>query len=124
MRMSITRAVCTVAIAACVTLAVSNNACGQVTVTTVQSSAPAVIGYAAERRGLFGLWTTYRPIVGTVPVVKTVTVQQTPVYVPTPAPVYVAPAPIVYPAPVTSYLAPVPPPIPVTTYYTPLYPRY
>lgn len=145
MRTSITRTACAVAIAACATLASSDDACGQVTVTTVQTSAPAVIGYVPERRGLFGLRTAYRPIVGAVPVQKTVTVQQAPVavqrppvyvptpvtvqrppvYVPTPAPVY-APAPVYVPAPVvpvTTYLAPVTP-VPVTTYYTPLYPRY
>ena len=138
MRMSIMRALSTAAIAACVALVGSNSACGQVTVTTVQSSAPAVVGYAAEPAGLFGFRTNYRPIVGNVPVKKTVTVQQTPVYVAPapvyvrpapvyvrPAPVYVQPAPVAYPAPATSYLAPVPPsPLPVTSYYTPLYPRY
>jgi hypothetical protein len=122
MRMSITRAVFTVAIASCVSLIGSNDACGQYAVTTVQSSAPAVIGYTAERRGLFGLRTAYRPIVGTVPVQKTVIVQQRPVYVP--APVYVQRPAVVYTAPVTTYLAPVPQQIPVTTYYTPVYPRY
>ena len=119
MKVSITRAACAVAIAACITSLTSDSADGQVTVTTVQTNAPAVIGYQAERRGLFGLRTSYRPIVGTVPVQRTVAVQQVPAYV-SPSP-YV-PAPVVISQP--SYLAP----IPVTTYYapyyTPVYPRY
>lgn len=139
MKMSLARVACTMAIAVGSVFLGSHRAQGQVTVTTVQTSAPAVIGYAEERRGLFGLWTTYRPIVGTVPVQKTVTVRQTQPYVPPAyvspvyvapvygAPVYVAPTyvPAPTPAPVTAYLAPVPPsPIPVNNYYSPLYPRY
>lgn len=122
MKVSITRAACAVAIAACITSLTSDSADGQVTVTTVQTNAPAVIGYQAERRGLFGLRTSYRPIMGTVPVQKTVTVQQVPAYVP---PSLYAPAPVVVPTVQPSYLAPIPPtPIPVTPYYTPVYPRY
>ncbi|MGI9471771.1 MAG: hypothetical protein ACR2NZ_09585 [Rubripirellula sp.] len=119
---------------------------GQVTVTTVQSSAPAVIGYTAQPRGLFGLRTSYQPIVANVPVQKTIAVQQAPTYIPPPVvqPVTVqrayVPAPVTYVPPVTyrttyvpapvatpvpTYLAPLPPtPVPVTTYYTPVYPRY
>ena len=148
MRMSIKRSALAVAIVVGVGLSSGDRASAQVTVTTVQSTAPGVIGYVPERVGLFGWRTGYRPIVGNVPVKKTVTtVQQAPAYVATPvavqrvpvyvapapapvvvqrAPVYVAPAPT-YVAPVatTTYLAPVPPtPIPVTTYYTPVYPRY
>jgi hypothetical protein len=134
MKMSIMRLSGTLAIAALATWLSSESVYGQVTVTTVQSSAPAVIGYAAQPRGLFGWRTSYQPIVANVPVQKTVTVQQVPAYVPqpvtvqrvyVPAPVqqtYV-PAPITYRAP--TYLAPLPPtPIPVTSYYTPVYPRY
>ena len=136
MKMSIVRATGTLAIAAFATWFSSESACGQVTVTTVQTSAPAVVGYAAQPVGLFGLRTSYQPIVANVPVKKTVTVQQSPAYVPrpvavqrvyVPAPVTVqrayVPAPVTVPVP--TYLAPVPPtPIPVTTYYTPVYPRY
>jgi hypothetical protein len=146
MRMSIKRAALAVAIVAGVGLSSGDRASAQVTVTTVQSTAPGVIGYVPERVGLFGWRTGYRPIVGSVPVRRTVTtVQQSPAYVATPvvvqrapvyvappapvavqrAPVYVAPAPVVFPVATTTYLAPMPPaPIPVTTYYTPVYPRY
>jgi hypothetical protein len=136
MKKSIMRASGTLAITAFVICFSSESACGQVTVTTVQTSAPAVVGYAARPYGLFGLRTAYQPIVANVPVQRTVTVQRTPAYVPqpvtvqrayVPAPVAVqrvyVPAPVAVPAPI--YLAPIPPtPIPVTTYYTPLYPRY
>ena len=142
MKMSIIRAMGTLAIAAFATCFSSENACAQVTVTTVQTTAPAVIGYAAQPRGLFGLRTSYQPIVANVPAQKTVTVRQIPAYAPrpvvvpqpvavqrvyVPAPVTVqrayVPAPVAVPVP--TYLAPVPrAPVPVTTYYTPVYPRY
>lgn len=142
MKMITMRASITLAIAGFISFGISDSASGQTTVTTVQTNAPAVIGYTAQPYGLFGLRTSYQPIVANVPVQKTVTVQQTPAYVPQPVtvqrpyvppatyvapPVYVPPATYV-PAPVvvpTTYLAPVPPtPVPVTTYYTPYYPRY
>lgn len=134
MKMSIARVISTVtrtvAIAVFAMLVSSGRVYGQYTVTTVQTREPAVIGYAAERAGLFGFQTAYRPIVGTVPVTKTVIVQQRPAYVaPTyVAPTYVAPAysfPAYTPAPVSAYLAPFPPaPVPVTSYYTPIYRAY
>jgi hypothetical protein len=117
MKMSITRAAFTVVISACITSLASDHADGQATVTTVQTNEPVVIGYQAERRGLFGLRTSYRPIVGTVPVQKTVTVQQVPAYVP---PSFYVPTTVVVPQP--GYLAPTPPTqVPVTTYYAPYY---
>lgn len=130
MKTNIIRTMGTLAIVALVTSIQSESASAQVTVTTVQTSTPAVVGYAARPVGLFGRRTRYDPIVANVPVQKTVTVRQTPVYVPQPVTVqrtYVAPPTYVAPvaAPTTVYLAPTPPtPIPVTTYYTPVYPRY
>ena len=139
MKMSILRVFGTLAIAALGSCISSESVYGQVTVTTVQTSAPAVVGYAARPAGLFGFRTAYDPVVANVPVKKTVTVQQTPVYVAPPVTVQRLPSPVTvqrayvpptYVAPpvavpVTTYLAPVPPaPVPVTSYYTPYYPRY
>ncbi len=150
MKMGMVKTAYTLALAACFALVNSDCAVGQTTVTTVRSDQSAVIGYVRERRGLFGLRTSYRPIVGRVPVQKTVTVQHSPTYVAAPVvvkpvpvavrpvpvavqpvPVAVQPTPVVVTKPVpvavptTTYLAPAPPtPIPVTTYHTPWYPRY
>jgi hypothetical protein len=70
----------------------------------VQPVAPVVVGYAAERRGLFGLRRVYRPIVA--PAVA--------------APVVAAPITVARPVitPVTSYYAPAAAPV-VRSYYAP-----
>ena len=135
MKMGMAKAACNLALAACFAVVMSDRAVSQTTVTTFRSNEQAVIGYARERRGLFGLRTSYRPIVGRVPVEKTITVRHSPAYVAPvavqPVPVAVQPAPVVVtrpvavPVPATTYLAPVSPtPIPVTTYHTPWYSRY
>lgn len=129
MNTSIIRSSGLVAMAALMTIASIDQADGQTTVTTTTTvgASPAVVGYAAERRGLFGLRTSYRPIVANVPVQKTVTVrQQTPVYVapvavqrPVVAPPTPLPTPVVVQRPVV-----VPPPTVVvpTTRVVPLTP--
>ena len=92
--------------------------------------APAVVGYAPERRGLFGQRVVYRPVVGAVtaavPVpVAPVTVAR-PVIVGRPAlPVAVAPAPVTAyyaPAAPVGVPAPIAVPAPVTTYRVPITP--
>ncbi len=82
-------------------------------VTTYYPPQP-VVTYYPQPTGLFGLRTTYRPVVSYVrPAVTTVA-----------RPVVVAPAPVtayltpVAPVPVTTYYAPAAP-APVTTYYAP-----
>ncbi len=105
-----------------------------IAVTQVQPVVPAVVGYTAERRGLFGWRVVYRPVVAGVaaPVVTSavpVTMAQPVVsqrvvvgYAPSAAPVtsFYAPAP----APVTSFYAPpvtvvAPVAAPITTYRIP-----
>lgn len=111
-----------VAVVTVASLAVQGDAHAQypVSVTTVQPVVPtAVVGYTAERRGLFGWRVVYRPIVAPVaapvPVTTTVSVARPVISAPLSAPVTVGYAPVE--APVTSYYAPpVPiaaPPVPV-----------
>ena len=93
----------------------------------VQPAVPAVVGYAAQRRGLFGRRVVYRPVVAPipvapVPVAPVVTVARPVVaapvtvgYAPAVAPVTVRYAPVV--APVAAYrIAPAPILPPVQTY--------
>ncbi len=100
------------------TLAVQSDAHAQYGVV-VQPVVPAVVGYTAERRGLFGQRVVMRPIVAPVaaaaPVVAARPVVSEPVavqYAPPAAPVAAYYAP---PAPVTMRYAPVV--APVATYY-------
>ncbi len=131
---TITRSLFTGCIALLMTLAVQNDANAQYPVA-VQPVAPAVVGYTAERRGLFGRRVVYRPIVAPVAAAPVVTaarpVLAAPVtmnYAPEVAPVTMNYAPAVAPpvtvryAPVTVGTAPVVAPVttyrvaPVTTY--------
>jgi len=104
-------------IASFMALAVQSDAKGQYAVA-VQPVTPAVVGYAAERRGLFGRRVVFRPVVGQVPIAPVVTVAQPIFTAPIIAPVTVGYAPVV-----TQYQAPVPvatyyrAPAPVATYY-------
>ena len=111
-----------VAVAALVVMPSSAHAQYPVAVTPVQPVVPAVVGYTAERRGLFGWRTDYRPVVAgvpTVPVAPAVAVAPPVVS----QRVVVGYAPPVQP--VTSYYAPpvtiaAPLPPPITTYRVPL----
>ena len=102
-----------------------------IAVTTVQPVVPAVVGYTAERRGLFGRRVVYRPVVApvgaAVPVASTVTVARPVVTVARPVVTVarpVVPAPIIAPPPVAAYYPPVAVPVavpaPVTTYRVPV----
>jgi hypothetical protein len=107
-------------------LAAGNRAEAQYAVA-VQPVAPAVVGYTAQRRGLFGRRIVYRPIVAVAPVAVAVARPVVTSYYAPAAPVvrsYYAPAaPVVrsYYAPaapvVRSYYAPA---APVATYYAPV----
>ncbi|MFI4874965.1 MAG: hypothetical protein ACIALR_06495 [Blastopirellula sp. JB062] len=66
-------------------------------------AAPPVVGYVPERRGLFGLRTSYRPVYGAYAPVAAVPVTS-----------YYAPAPVT-----TNYL-PATPSVVTTNYYSPL----
>ncbi len=99
----------------------------------VSPAVPAVVGYTAERRGLFGWRVVYRPVVAPVAaavpvagVAPTVTVARPVVTVARPVVTqrvvvgYAPPA-----VPVTSFYAPpvgVPVPAPITTYRVPVVP--
>ena len=93
-----------------------------VAVTQVQPVVPAVVGYTAERRGLFGWRVVYRPVIAGVPSVPvTPTVAVAPAVVSQRVVMGYAPpvGPVTsYYAPPVSVAAPLPPPI--TTYRVPL----
>ena len=86
----------------------------QVPIATTFVPAAPVVGFVPERRGLFGLRTVYRPVVG-FPAAAPVTVAR-PVIVS--RPVTVA-RPVIVTQPVTTYYAPA---APTTTYYAPAAP--
>jgi hypothetical protein len=95
-------------IALSMTLAVPSDASAQSPVA-IQPVAPAVVGYTAERRGLFGRRVVYRPVLA--PVAAAVPV----------APVVTAARPV-FAAPVTVNYAPAV--APVTVRYAPAAVRY
>ncbi len=112
-------------IAGVITIALQNDAKAQYPVA-VQPVVPAVVGYTAERRGLFGQRVVFRPVVANVPaapavaVEPAVTVARPVVTVARPA---VEPVAAYYPPPaqpvVTTYRVPV-----VTTYRAPVVSTY
>jgi hypothetical protein len=131
---TVTRLLCVGFIATCLTWMLQSDASAQypVAVTAVQPVVPAVVGYAPQRRGLFGRRVVYRPVVAPVvvarPVVAPVVVARpalAPVVVARPgfAPVVVARpafAPVMAP-PVSAYYAPpVRVLVPVRTYRIPV----
>jgi hypothetical protein len=61
---NVTRFLCVAILASCLTFAFQSDAQAQFTV--LQPVVPAVVGYSAERRGLFGRRIVYRPIVAPV----------------------------------------------------------
>ncbi len=111
---NVTHLLCIGLIASCVTLASQRRVSAQSAV--VVAEVPSVVGYTAERRGLFGRRIVYRPVVtpvaATVPVAPTVAVARPVIST---AGVAVDYAPMA--APVTSYYAPSAPV--VTRYYAP-----
>ncbi len=131
----ITRILCILAVAFALTALTPERAEAQypVAVPVVQPVVPAVVGYSAERRGLFGLRVVYRPVVAPVAaapvaVAPTVSVAR-PVVTVAPStvarpvvtvarPVVTVARPVVSVAPVATYYAP--PVIPVTTYRYPV----
>ncbi|MDF1841248.1 MAG: hypothetical protein P1U77_07425 [Rubripirellula sp.] len=116
----------------------SSNADAQypVAVVPVQTVSPVVVGYSAQRRGLFGRRVVYRPVVSApyavpvAPVVGTPVVAARPVVTARPVavvpsvtvarPVVVAPAPVA--VPVMTYRVPTVPIVPVQTYRLPVTP--
>ena len=108
-----TRVACCAAVVALFSMMSADRAEAQYPVV-VQPVAPAVVGYAAERRGLFGLRRVYRPIVA--PVATAPVAVETPVAVARPVVTTYRPAV----APVTSYYAPAAPV--VRSYYAPVAP--
>ena len=120
---TITRSLFTGCIALLTTLAVQHDASAQYPVA-VQPVAPAVVGYTAERRGLFGRRVVYRPIVAPVAAAPVVTAARPVLAAPVTMnyPPAVAPPVTVRYAPVTVGTAPVVAPVttyrvaPVTTY--------
>jgi len=104
------------------TLAFQSDVNGQYPVA-VQPVMPAVVGYTAERRGLFGRRVIVRPIVGQVAAVvpvAPVVVAARPIVA---APAVVAPITMGYAPAVSYYRGPTPVatyyrgPVPVATYY-------
>lgn len=110
-----------------------------IAVAPVQSAVPAVVGYAPERRGLFGWRVVYRPVVAPVavapvaaapivaaPFTPTVSVGRPIIadpglygYGPAVAPVtsyFAPPMPIVVPAPITTFRYPFPAVVPYVGY--------
>ncbi len=105
-------------------IAISNPA----VVVPVQPVSPAVVGYTAERRGLLGLRTVYRPVVTAplaVPVAPAIPVAPAyaarPVLV-APNSVMAAKPVVIVPPPVTTYRVPVVPVAPMQTYRIPVTP--
>ena len=92
----------------------------------IQPVAPAVVGYAPVRRGLFGRRIVYRPVVAPVAAVvpvapvyaPPVTVRYAPAVAPAVAPVTVQYAPAV--APVTTYYRGYAPVVPIRSYRVPV----
>ena len=110
----------------------SSNADAQypVAVVPVQTVSPVVVGYSAQRRGLFGRRVVYRPVVSAPYAVPVAPVVGTPVVAARPVtvvpsvtvarPVVVAPAPVA--VPVMTYRVPTVPIVPVQTYRLPVTP--
>lgn len=110
----------------------SSNANAQypVAVVPVQTVSPVVVGYSAQRRGLFGRRVVYRPVVTAPYAVPVAPVVGTPVVAARPVtvvpsvtvarPVVVAPAPVA--VPVMTYRVPTVPIVPVQTYRLPVTP--
>ncbi len=101
---------CCIALITSISLTAGSRAEAQYPVA-VQPVAPVVVGYSAQRRGLFGRRIVYRPVVAPVAVAPVAVA----------APVTVArPVVVAYPptvAPVASYYAPAEPV--ATSYYAP-----
>lgn len=91
----------------------------------VQAVGPVVVGYAPERRGLFGQRTVYRPLVAPVATAAPVVTVARPVVA---APIAVGYAPPVvagYAPPVAAYYAPpAPVAVPVQAYRVPVHAHY
>lgn len=114
-----------IVICCAILVAAPHKACAQWPVVTTYAPAAPVVGFVPERRGLFGLQTVYRPIVGVPAAVPVATyVPAAPVVVSRPVmvaqPVIVA-RPVVVAPPVT-VAHPVVVSQPVTTYYAPAAP--
>jgi hypothetical protein len=134
MRQLTTQLLCFAIVASGFLISTSSQASAQYPVYAAPAQ-PAVVGYSAQRRGLFGRRVVYRPVVAPVAAVAPVAVARPVIAAPVtsnyappvaaPVTSYYAPpvavAPPVVAAPVTSYYAPpVPVAAPVTTYRAPI----